>query len=132
MINFPERLATDLSSSLEGIDVYSNVDPTREWNGAATVEINTNSTERTPLITSGFYVNHNVVIACRAGTYDEANTLAETTKDALFTILTTYKTTNVVLDWVFTAQDVQPDVLGINEGASFYGLINITLTTREV
>ena len=132
MINFPERLTTDLASSLDGVSVYSNVDPTREWNGAKTVEINTNSTQRTPLITSGFYVDYNVVIACRAGTYDDANTLANTIMGALLSVLTTYKSTNVVLDWVFTSQDVQPDVLGINEGASFYGLINITLTTREV
>lgn len=131
MINWAERLADDLRGVVTNADVYSNVDPTREWGGRRTVEVNVNSVTCIPLMRGGAYLDHNIVIACRALTYDAAAGLASEIWQNLDDILDGYVATRKALDAMSKGVEISPDVRGIVEGASFYGVINIVIVTKE-
>ena len=131
MTNWAEQLATDLASSVDDVVIYSNVDPAREFNGASTVEINVNAVNRVPLISGGAFLDYQVVIACRAITYDDANDLAVEIKGDVETLIDSYKSAKTIVDGVVTALTIDPDIRGINEGESFYGVLNVTITEKE-
>lgn len=132
MTNWAQAIAADLSAVVENVAIYSNVDPTREFNGATSIEVNVNSVERVPLISGGAFVDYNVVIACRALTFDDAAALAVDVKDNVATIIDALVADNSIISGVLTSLEVQPDLRGITEGESFYGVINITLTEKEL
>ena len=132
MINWAERLADDLRNVVTGAVVYSNVDPAREWGGQQTVEVNVNSVTRIPLMNGGAYLDHNVVVACRALTYDAAATLATFIRGSLDVFVDTYISAGEAIDAVITQVEISPDVRGIIEGASFYGVVNLVIATKEV
>ena len=132
MTNWAQAIAADLSAVVENIAIYSNVDPTREFNGATSIEVNVNSVERVPLISGGAFVDYNVVIACRALTFDAAAALAVDVKDKVATIIDALVADNSIVSGVLTSLEVTPDLRGITEGESFYGVINLTLTEKEL
>ena len=132
MTNWAQAIAADLSAVVENIAIYSNVDPTREFNGATSIEVNVNSVERVPLISGGSFVDYNVVIACRALTFDAAAALAVDVKDKVATIIDALVADNSIVSGVLTSLEVTPDLRGITEGESFYGVINLTLTEKEL
>ena len=132
MTNWAQVLATDLAARFERVDVFSNVDPAREWVGKTTIEVNVNAIERVNLITAGAFVDNQIVVACRALTYDVAAALTVELKDAIAELITSYKLANTINDGVITGSDVTPDIRGITEGASFYGVVNLTLTIKEL
>lgn len=132
MTNWAQVLATDLATRFEGVDVFSNVDPTREWVGKTTIEVNVNAIERVNLISAGAFVDNQIVVACRALTYDVAAALTVELKDAIAELVTSYKLANTINDGVITGSEVTPDIRGITEGASFYGVVNLTLTIKEI
>ncbi len=131
MINWAETIAEDLRGVVTDADVYSNVDPTREWNGRRTVEVNINSVTRIPLISGGAYLDHNIVVACRGLTYDAAAGLASEIRQDLYYMLDGYVAARKALDATIKGVEVSPDVRGIVEGASFYGVINLVIVTKE-
>ena len=132
MTNWAQVLATDLATRFEGFDVFSNVDPAREWVGKTTIEVNVNAIERVNLISAGAFVDNQIVVACRALTYDVAAALTVELKDAIAELITSYKLANTINDGVITGSEVTPDIRGITEGASFYGVVNLTITTKEI
>lgn len=132
MTNWAQAIAADLSAVVENVAIYSNVDPTREFNGATSIEVNVNSVERVPLISGGAFVDYNVVIACRALTFDDAAALAVDVKDKVATIIDALVADNSIISGVLTSLEVQPDLRGITEGESFYGVINLTLAEKEL
>lgn len=132
MTNWAQAIAADLSAVVENVAIYSNVDPTREFNGATSIEVNVNSVERVPLISGGAFVDYNVVIACRALTFDDAAALAVDVKDKVATIIDALVADNSIISGVLTSLEVTPDLRGITEGESFYGVINLTLTEKEL
>jgi hypothetical protein len=132
LTNWAQAIAADLSAVVENVAIYSNVDPTREFNGATSIEVNVNSVERVPLISGGAFVDYNVVIACRALTFDAAAALAVDVKDKVATIIDALVADNSIVSGVLTSLEVTPDLRGITEGESFYGVINLTLTEKEL
>lgn len=132
MTNWAQAIAADLSAVVENVAIYSNVDPTREFNGATSIEVNVNSVERVPLISGGAFVDYNVVVACRALTFDDAAALAVDVKDKVAAIIDALVADNSIISGVLTSLEVQPDLRGITEGESFYGVINLTLTEKEL
>ena len=132
MTNWAQVLATDLAARFEGVDVFSNIDPAREWVGKTTIEVNVNAIERVNLISASAFVDNQIVVACRALTYDVAAALTVELKDAIAELITSYKLANTINDGVITGSEVTPDIRGITEGASFYGVVNLTLTIKEL
>lgn len=131
MTNWAQVLADDLSITIDDVAIYSNVDPAREWTGAASIEINVNAVNRVALISGGAFLDYQVVVACRALTFDAADDLATTLKEKVETLIDSYIANLSIIDGVITSQEVAPDIRGINEGESFYGLLNVTLTEKE-
>lgn len=131
MTNWAQVIAADLAATVSGVAIYSNVDPAREFTGATTVEINVNSVERVPLISGGAFADYNVVIACRALTFADADALMIEIKDTVETLIDSYIANLQIIDGILTGQDVTPDLRGITEGESFYGVLNLTLTEKE-
>lgn len=131
MTNWAETIAEELRDLVTDTDVYSNVDPTREWNGRQTVEVNVNSVMRVPLIDGGAYLDHNIVVACRALTYDAAADLALEIQHDLYYMTDSYVAARKAIDALLKGVEISPDVRGIVEGASFYGVINLVIVTKE-
>ena len=132
MTNWAQAIAADLSAVVENVAIYSNVDPAREFTGATSIEVNVNSVERVPLISGGAFVDYNVVIACRALTFDDAAALAVDVKDKVATIIDALVADKSIISGVLTSLEVTPDLRGITEGESFYGVINLTLSEKEL
>lgn len=133
MTNWSQAIADVLPTFLlDPVAIYSNVDPAREFNGAATIEINVNSVERVPLINGGAFVDYNVVIACRALTFDAAAALAANVETQTRIIIGGWIADKSIISGMITSVEIQPDLRGITEGESFYGVINLTLTEKEL
>ena len=131
MTNWPEQLATDIASVFDGVAVYSNVDPSREWTGAKTIEFNVNGFERTPLLSGGAYLDFQIVAACRAKTFEDANDLAESLAEEVEKRIAAYKTGGSLFDGVITSTEITADARGLIEGESFYGLVNALFIEKE-
>ena len=109
MTNWPEKIASDLADAFDGVPVYSNVDPNREYNGGKTIEFNVQRLQTVPTLSGAVFYDFQIVGACRAPNFDEANALAS----------------------LITSQEITADARGLIEGESFYGLLNFTITTKE-
>lgn len=131
MTNWPDILANDLATEFEGVQVYSNVDPSREWTGTPTIEFNVNAVDRVPLISGGAFVDYQIVAACRAKTFDEADDLAERLAAAVDEKIPEYIDAGTLYDGVVTGTEIAPDVRGLIEGESFYGVASVTFTEKE-
>lgn len=131
MTNWPEKFANDLASEFEGVPVYSNVDPTRDYNGGKTIEFNVQGFETTPTLSGAFYYDFQLVAACRAPSFDEAAELAEELRAKLEPLFATYVQSGEAVAAFVTEREVTADARGLIEGESFYGLLSFQLTEKE-
>ena len=131
MTNWPERLANDLASAFDGVPVYSNVDPNRVYEGGKTVEFNVQRLQTVPTLSGAVFYDFQLIGACRAPNFDEANALAEELREKLIPLLLSYESSGDALASLITSQEITADARGIIEGESFYGLLNFTITTKE-
>lgn len=131
MTNWPERIASDLATAFDGVPVYSNVDPNREYNGGKTIEFNVQRLQTVPTLSGAAFYDFQLVGACRASTFDEANALIEELRENLVPLLLSYETSGDALASLITSQEITADARGLIEGESFYGLLNFTITTKE-
>ena len=131
MTNWPERIASDLANAFDGVPVYSNVDPNREYNGGKSIEFNVQRLQTVPTLSGAVFYDFQLVGACRASTFDEANALVEELRENLVPLLLSYETSGDALASLITSQEITADARGLIEGESFYGLLNFTITTKE-
>lgn len=131
MTNWPERLANDLASAFDGVPVYSNVDPNRVYEGGKTVEFNVQRLQTVPTLSGAVFYDFQLIGACRAPNFDEANALVKELRKKLVPLLLSYETSGDALASLITSQEITADARGIIEGESFYGLLNFTITTKE-
>lgn len=131
MINWPEKLANDLSNSFECVDVYSNVDPNREYNGGKTIEFNVQRLDTLPTITSAILYDFQLLAACRAPSYSEALALVNAAREELKPLLDGYVDSGDAVSTFISTQEVTPDARGLIEGESFYGLLNFAIQEIE-
>lgn len=131
MTNWPERIASDLATAFDGVPVYSNVDPNREYNGGKTIEFNVQRLQTVPTLSGATFYDFQLVGACRASTFVEANALVEELREELVPLLLSYETNGDALASLITSQEITADARGLIEGESFYGLLNFTITTKE-
>lgn len=129
--DWPAIFANDLASEFEGVPVYSNVDPTREYNGGKSIEFNVQSFETTPLLSGGFYYDFQLVAACRAKTFEEAAELVDELREALGPEFASLIQSGALYAAFITSHEVTPDARGLIEGESFYGLLYFNLTEKE-
>lgn len=130
MTNWPERIASDLATAFDGVPVYSNVDPNREYNGGKTVEFNVQRLETTPTLSGAIFYDFQLVGACRAPSYAEALTLAEALHETLASLLRVYLSESLLETFVLSYTEIQADARGLIEGESFYGLLYFTITEK--
>ena len=131
MTNWPERIASDLANAFDGVPVYSNVDPNREYNGGKTVEFNVQRLQTVPTLSGAVFYDFQLVGACRASNFDEANALVEELRENLVPLLLSYETSGDALASLITSQEITADARGLIEGESFYGLLNFTIQEIE-
>ena len=72
MTNWPEKIASDLANAFDGVPVYSNVDPNREYNGGKSIEFNVQRLQTVPTLSGAVFYDFQLVGACRAPNFDEA------------------------------------------------------------
>ena len=130
MTNWPERIASDLANAFDGVPVYSNVDPNREYNGGKTIEFNVQRLQSVPTLSGAIFYDFDLIAACRAPNFDDANALVEELHAALDPLLRSYVETLGVVAFI-TAHEIQADARGLIEGESFYGLLNFKITEKE-
>ena len=128
MTNWPEKLANDLSDVISDVPIYSNVDPNRAYVGGETVEFNVQKLENIPLLSGGVFKIYSIVAACRALTFGKADELLNRIRDTIVPILQGYTQNELATNAFASTSEITPDVRGIIEGESFYGLLNIVIT----
>ena len=131
MTNWPEKIASDLATAFDDVLVYSNVDPNREYNGGKTVEFNVQRLQTVPTLSGAVFYDFQLVGACRAPNFDEANALVEELRENLVPLLLSYETSGDALASLITSQEITADARGLIEGESFYGLLNFKITEKE-
>ena len=131
MTNWAEKIASDLATAFDGVPVYGNVDPNREYNGGKTVEFNVQRLQTVPTLSGAVFYDFQLVGAFRAPNFDEANALVEELRENLVPLLLSYETSGDALASLITSQEITADARGLIEGESFYGLLNFTITTKE-
>ena len=130
MTNWPEKIASDLATAFDGVPVYSNVDPNREYSGGKTIEFNVQRLTTVPTLSGAIFYDFDLIAACRAPSYDEANALVEELHAELDPLLRSYVETLGVVAFI-TAHEIQADARGLIEGESFYGLLIFKITEKE-
>ena len=131
MTNWPEKIASDLAPAFDDVPVYSNVDPNREYSGGKTIEFNVQKLTTVPTLSGAVFYDFQLVGACRASTFDEANALVEELRENLVPLLLSYETSGDALASLITSQEITADARGLIEGESFYGLLNFTIQEIE-
>lgn len=132
MANWCEYFAERARSEFSDLTVYSNVDPTREWNGATTLEFNEpdEPTTRTFLAGSAL-VSRNVYMIVRAATTSDLDELTTRLYDFAIEQAAALQASGTVHSWSIENSGSTPDSRGIVEGESFYGYVEITLVERK-
>lgn len=130
MTNWPERIASDLATAFDGVPVYSNVDPTREYNGGKSIEFNVQQLTTVPTLSGAIFYDFQMIAACRAPSFAEANALAEALRETLASLLRVYLSEKLLESFVLSYTEIQADARGLIEGESFYGLLNFTITEK--
>lgn len=130
MTNWPEKIASDLATAFDGVPVYSNVDPNREYNGGKTIEFNVQRLETTPTLSGVIFYDFELIAACRAPSFSEANALVEELHAELDPLLRSYVETLGVVAYI-AAHEITADARGLLEGESFYGLLRFRITEKQ-
>ena len=131
MTNWPEKIASDLASAFDGVPVYSNVDPNREYDGGKTIELNVQEQTTTATITGAIVYDFQLVAACRASSYSDALELIGDLREDLKPLLTGYVSGGDASAFFISSQEITADARGLIEGESFYGLLNFTIQETE-
>ena len=113
-------------------EVYSNVDPAREWNGAATVEFNEpNDPQTRTFLSGGSEVTRDVYAIARAATQSEADSLKTVLRDICESAASRLLSENKIYAWAVDETGTTADARGIVEGESFYGYVRLILIERN-
>ena len=119
-MNYTEILAAKFRDRLPGWEVYSAVDPSREWNGTPTVEfIETDSTTEN-YISGASRKRVALAVAVRAEAREAAEAIGDGIKIALAETLDEIKNSGVFENWAFVGSGTTPDARGVATGESFY------------
>ena len=130
-MNYCEYFADLARDAFPECAVYSNVDPTREWNGTPTLEFNEPDEPTTRGFLSGFALTtRTLYMIARAATTTGAEELASRLYDFAVSRASALQANGAVHAWSIANAGTSSDVRGIVEGESFYGYLEITLTER--
>jgi hypothetical protein len=129
MANWCEYFAERARSAFSDLTVYSNVDPTREWNGAATLEFNEPDEPTTRVLLSGVAQTDRTIFAIvRAVSTADVETFSARVRDFCVATCDALQKSGDVYAWSIDGAAVVADSRGIVEGESFYGYVEITIT----
>lgn len=127
--NASRVLRSGLSSN---VSVYSNVDPSREWNGATSIEFN--EPDEPKIISSVFgyeYATRSVYAIVRSASTTEAESMANELAEICATIASALLELEQIYAWSIDESGTTADARGIVEGESFYGYVKISITERK-
>lgn len=131
-MSLTERLAAYLEEYFPDVPVYSEIDPNREWNGSAMIEIGEpDDPEFLTFLDGTMQTTRTLYATVRAATQGEAATAADTLETNLKTALESEETQGNIYTWAVDAKDVTPDARGVVSGESFYGYIEFTVIERN-
>lgn len=130
-MNYCEYFADAARTAFSGLEIYSNVDPSREWNGTATLEFNEPDEPKTRTLISGAAIAERTIYAIvRAASLDDLETWTASLLDFCVASCETLQSQGSVYSWAIDGSGTTADVRGIVEGESFYGYVELTLIER--
>lgn len=130
-MNYCEYFADAARTAFSGLDIYSNVDPTREWNGTATLEFNEPDEPTTRTLLSGAALTDRTIYAVvRAASPSNVETLAARVRDFCVATCDALSREDEVFAWSIGGTGVSADARGIVEGESFYGYVELTISEK--
>lgn len=115
----------------EVIEVYSDYNPSREWDGSPTLEFSVRNIQQTNFITGGFV--REITLSAVTRSLDERQ--AETTiiwalNTALKQALNEWQSANTIQGWTLIEIATSPDARGLATGESFYGYVDFIIYER--
>ena len=130
-MNFCAELANSAKTAFPDVQVYSNVDTTREWNGSATIEFNEPDEPETRTTLSGAaFVTHSVYAIVRTKTHDEADSFLTQLSGFCAVTAEDLFSNHTIHAWAIDELGTTADSRGIVEGESFYGYVKVLLTEK--
>lgn len=130
--NIPEYYAAYIRDNVTFANVYSNIDPTRNWNGETIVEIGEpDEATFVPFISGDYLIKHTIVATCRAQTRDVAGRNMQGVKSLLVNLNELLLKNNEIEAWSIENEGATPDIRGIVAGDSFYGYLEFSITEKK-
>lgn len=129
--NYPEFFAQYVRENAPGVNVYSNIDPARNWNGETIVEIGeSEEKESTWFISGNCLIDSKIVVTVRAQTFREAGAFLKGIKRLINRASDLLIENGEIDAWSVESWGETPDIRGIVAGESFYSYYEIKLSER--
>lgn len=130
--NIPDFFAAYIKDNVADANVFSNIDPTRNWNGESIVEIGEPEEAKFTTFLDGEYiVEHKIVATCRAETRDAAQRYLQGVKNLIVNINDKLLKNNDIYAWSFESEGATPDIRGIIAGESFYCYLEFSIMEKK-
>lgn len=113
------------------IEVYSNIEPNRDFEGIPTIEFAETETETRTFISGKTQRERKCSVMCRASEQTKADAIRDGLYEWLETKLAFLKETSEIYGYAIEEAGTLGDVRGINTGESFYGYIEFTIIEKE-
>lgn len=132
IVNYCELVANGLRARMsENIEIYSNVDPSREWTGRTTIEIASTDNEPTQTISGAVIYETTLTVCIRAVTKTYADLLAISLSDRLADVMKEMKEQSLIDSYTYTRRGSIPDARGLALGESFYSFLDFNLIKKD-
>lgn len=132
MENYPEFYAQYVRENAADANVYSNIDPARNWDGETIVEIGEQDVQEiTWFISGNCLIDRKILIACRSQTRDAARQYLRLIRRLIDRASELLRDEGEIETWCVEDEGATPDIRGIVAGESFYSYYEIKLTEKK-
>lgn len=123
-------MARQIRYLAHGVEVYSNLDPSREWTGTPMIELSTRDIAQRNFLSGDYQTTHALSALMRC----ESETVAAATISELVAVvdksLTSLRQRDQIDGYTLEQSGVTPDARGVVSGESFYGYVDFTITEK--
>lgn len=143
MMNFPELIAGFIRDAIgDGLTlngetlapsmVYSDANPSRDWFGSPTLEVDVIATDKRHFVTGATRETANVAVLYRAKSRDTAGLFVDLAVDSLLVNgFTTMVNDGVIDDWIIDSTPIAADARNLEIGETFSAQINVILIGKR-
>lgn len=123
--------ATEIVAPTSTDQIYSNIDPSRNFNGRWSLEFAEREIQTINYITGATRARRRLTAAVRAASDVQAAALAEDFRPFLLEILSQGKADGRFSDYAIEQEEIGADARGLSIGESFYAFIDFVIVENK-